>query len=425
MMNTNKRKRNHNQTTKAKGGNKRKRLSREELHEEDVKIRYSKLVNKAAKVLRKEAKVCKTFECQKIIRNIKTMNKTSIGSNNSDDNRCDKKIDQVKTEENEYQTKIKKKIQNLEEKLEMTKSLELDKVVHVSLTRLGLDPTKVAPKKAQNKKKSKETKKHNEEGNALVVDDDVDDDVDDTRDKNKTQLIESILKHKKMISAIETVNSSAIEYNRWLAKEEEWLHSGGKKSLKKKNKKNENDTNNYRSSADVSAHIADSGLFITSLAGGNDDEDDEEDNAELLEQYAGFGQDKGNNDGDYEMYRDGAPTKKKNRMGQRERKARAMAFEAREQQGKRYDPGSIKKWWELKPKNPKKDKAPTKSKKDQLASGLDASKKVEASEVVTMGTNWKDEGKAHPSWAARQVQKSKSGSGIGNIEFKGKKITFD
>jgi len=42
-----------------------------------------------------------------------------------------------------------------------------------------------------------------------------------------------------------------------------------------------------------------------------------------------------------------------------------------------------------------------------------------------MGKSWKEEGKAHPSWAARQLQKSKSGSGIGSIEFTGKKITFD
>ena len=106
-------------------------------------------------------------------------------------------------------------------------------------------------------------------------------------------------------------------------------------------------------------------------------------------------------------------------MGQRARKARALAIEAN-RKGKPYDNTKIKKWWELKPKNTRKNENIS-----ELASGLDSSKKVDAAEIVEMGSTWKEEGKAHPSWAARQVQKAKSGSGIGNIEFQGKKITFD
>ena len=38
--------------------------------------------------------------------------------------------------------------------------------------------------------------------------------------------------------------------------------------------------------------------------------------------------------------------------------------------------------------------------------------------VSSMGKGWKDEGKAHPSWAAKKADK-------GIQEFKGTKITFD
>ena len=50
-------------------------------------------------------------------------------------------------------------------------------------------------------------------------------------------------------------------------------------------------------------------------------------------------------------------------------------------------------------------------------------KNVGVEEIASMGKVWKDEGKAHPSWAAREAQKAKSGLGL--PEFEGKKITFD
>jgi BUD22 len=46
-------------------------------------------------------------------------------------------------------------------------------------------------------------------------------------------------------------------------------------------------------------------------------------------------------------------------------------------------------------------------------------KLAQAAEIATMGKTWKEEGKEHPSWAARQSQKA------GIVPFTGKKITFD
>ena len=58
------------------------------------------------------------------------------------------------------------------------------------------------------------------------------------------QLIESILTHKKMISAVEVVNKSATEYNIWLARKEERL--SGKETQSKKTKKKKKNNNKSR-----------------------------------------------------------------------------------------------------------------------------------------------------------------------------------
>ncbi len=385
---------------------KRKRISKEELHQQDAEVRYSTLVNKAFKLLRKETKVCKTFECQKIRRKIKSIKNSTTAVESDDDLPRSKKQscdDTVST------SKAEKKIQNLEEKLKMTKSLDLDEVVNVCLQRLGLDPTKAWSKKQKKCNKilnQQDKEEEDKEKSSISI-------AHEAVKMYHSKLIESILNHKKMVSVVDIVNESAAEHNRWIAREEERLNSGGKKKRPSKKKIRKNNR-----SSDISAHIADSGLFIDSLAGGDDDKDGY--NEDILKQYAGFGPEGENDNGyDYELYTDGEPKKKKNRMGQRERKAKAMALESKKQ-GKTYDKSLFtKKWYELKPKNPKKDDS--NRNKDHLASGLDSSKQVDVSEVVTMGQNWKDEGKAHPSWAARQVQKSKSLIS----EFKGKKITFD
>mmetsp|Transcript_15131 Transcript_15131/g.30204 ORF Transcript_15131/g.30204 Transcript_15131/m.30204 type:complete len:429 (+) Transcript_15131:58-1344(+) len=100
----------------------------------------------------------------------------------------------------------------------------------------------------------------------------------------------------------------------------------------------------------------------------------------------------------------------KNRMGQRARKAKAMAMEAASQ-GKKWD--SSHNWRDKKDKNDcstnhlehsiEKDVAP---KRQKTTSGLDPSiGSVTASDVANMGKEWKETGKAHPSWAARELAK--------------------
>ena len=107
------------------------------------------------------------------------------------------------------------------------------------------------------------------------------------------------------------------------------------------------------------------------------------------------------------------PTKMANRMGQRQRKKRLQKRGVLDENEILQSIG----------KKERKFGKIDETKMGKSTSGLDSTKNVGVKDIVTVGEVWKDEGKAHPSWAARQAQKKKSG--IGLFEFKGDKITFD
>ena len=395
-----------------------KTLSKEELHNLEVNEHYSKLLHQSTKILRKATKLSKAFECQKIVRKIKA-SMTSLNDKDDHSNNCNihtaENLDDANTNQ-----KLKKRVKSLEEKLKYIKSIDLEDIVQVCVNRLGLNS--LNPSKVENDKDNNDSE--SVDGNKYINQDETSssekyDSTVKQNDKEYRTLIESIIQQKKVVSAMESINEFMLDYNRWLARKEEWLFGGNisSKSQKRKDRSNNNNSmdskpnlkNNNRSMIDTNGHEINSGLFITSLAGNDIEYDDE---------IADDGQQDDREGQDYDLYTDFVPNKK-NRMGQRARKARAMALEAKKQ-GK-YEAG-IKNWWEMKPKNPRRN---LDNKNDLTASGLDISKNVKAAEVVQMGSKWKEAGNAHPSWAARQVQKEKSGTGIGNIEFKGKKITFD
>lgn len=431
------------------------KLSKVELHEKEVNEKYSKLVYQSTKILKKAIKTCKTFECQKIVRKIKASKTTSTtttttttsttetadlsNENEEKDNHASTSRLGTSSHEhsdcihNDINTKVERRIKSLEEKLNNMKNLDLDKVVNLCFSRLGLDSLK--PIDLQNMMEADgnttTTTTTSSNNNNKVTDEESNDNGITMKKLNNNQcskdFIEStgILQQKKLVQAMESVNESMLEYNQWLVRREEWLYgfSSSSKSQKQKQKGKSMSSrvagggsgsgNGTGSTIDVSGHEGDSGLFINSLAGYDNDYigDEEGEN-----QYEYDDDDDNDERQEYEMYHDFDPKKKrkKNRVGQRVRKAQALALEAKKHGTDVQD--DIKSWWELKPKNKQK-----KELKQELASGLDVSKKVNTAEIVQMGSSWKEEGKAHPSWAARQVQKVN----IGKIEFKGKKTTFD
>jgi len=117
----------------------------------------------------------------------------------------------------------------------------------------------------------------------------------------------------------------------------------------------------------------------------------------------------------------------KNRLGQRARKAKAMAMEAISR-GEKWD--SSLNWREKKLESNYSNtylkismEENAKSKRRKTTSGLDPSfGSVSASDVANMGKRWKETGKAHPSWAARELAKQHALK-IGGIPL-GKKIIF-
>lgn len=313
-------------SSKSKGPSAKKRKRRtspEEQLEEERLERYNKLVHMATKALHKEAKTVKSFECQKIVRRLKQSHSTQD-----------------------------------EEKLAHVKAFPLERVEQVCLQRLGI--FNLNPKPPQ------------EEEQSEIVEPSQDDE----------KLVERMLRHKRMISAMDTWNDKVTEFRRWHLKRQERISnvpdfSTDKKNMPKKKQKKDDTA---------------SDMFVC-LGGASMDE-------EAMAHYGPAGQE--------DEY--AAIVKTKNRPGQRARKAKAMAIQAKKE-GRDYV--SVN-WREKKPR-PKDDGDKFQNKK----TGGSKPQPAQAAEIAAMGKSWKEEGKEHPSWAASQSQKA------GIVAFQGKKITFD
>ncbi|KAL7501847.1 hypothetical protein ACHAWX_000393 [Stephanocyclus meneghinianus] len=397
-------------------GNKRKRphikrKSPDEQYQIECNERYSKLYHASSKQMHKEAKVVKSFECQKVVRSIKaTKNSTNTqaeGSNNQ------KRRDAAND-------KALKKVHALEKKLEQTKKLNLEVLVQVALKRLGvlsLDPKIIARFVADDDDKN--------------MDDIKDSQCDGVNGKNSSQsedpfyqsLIETMLRHKRLSTVMDQINDKVTEYHNWM---QSFIHGNELKDENKKRKKKQkpqirdrNETlivagTNKRRKIDLGGHEGTSGLFIGSLSG------------QKVEGYSHDDEEAG----EYDPYDqdDIFDNKKKNRPGQRARKAKAMAIEARKA-GRTWD--SSVNWRESKSnaeegsmvarKGSLRYKGNTSYNKVKATSGEIIQAVTSTSQdIATMGQSWKDEGKAHPSWAAAATRKAQ-----GIAKFQGTKITFD
>jgi len=339
---------------------KRSKRSLEDVHEEEATAKHSSLVATTTKTFHREAKAAKAQECQKIIRKIKSL-KGSLESKRENST--------SEAETSQMDDKVARKVDNLDEKLRYTKAFSIDEIERICLRRVGLQNT---------------------DGAESVPDDQKEDDLSKN---NKKDLVDSMLRQKKLSSAMQSASEKVSAYNIWLSRREEQI-TMGRKSKNKNNKSTGQSRGTKRGrDTDFNDHGGNSALFIDSLNGSTLTAEEEE--------YA-FGM----SYGDQEI-------KKKNRPGQRARKMKAMAIEAKKS-GRVWD--SNNSWREKKAKPEVK-----KTKTNEHASGLDKSKKINVAEVASMGQSWKEEGKAHPSWAAREAQKAKSGIS----QFAGKKITFD
>lgn len=387
---------------------------KQELHEEEAAAKYSSLFVQSKKSIRKELKVVKSFECQKIIRKIKDIKE-------------DQGEEEEETNADKVATVTQQQLEKLDVKLKLMKNFDIDCALKVALQRVGLN---LDCKESQNG----------------ISDMDHENDGEEEQEEGTAKIIETLLKHKRVSSAMQCIREKIADYNLWRSRRQEWLAN---KCINKGGTKRRMDereiTDNYGTFkhetkrtarrrndgvvVDVAGHDGTSGLFIESLSGNSMSDvrggDMASSSTGIGEGYENEEYDADNQNGYSSYYGDPylAPIKK-NRTGQRARKAKAMAIEARKA-GKVWD--SSINWREKKTKK-RTDKGgkETDSAKQEVAisaSGLDKSKQVKVAEVVNMGKDWKEQGKAHPSWAAREAQKAKSGLGI--VAFAGKKITFD
>jgi len=196
----------------------------------------------------------------------------------------------------------------------------------------------------------------------------------DSNDPHQENLIEKLLSHKRVVAAIEEWNSKVTQYRRWYLQRQDIVHGNKFGDLSRTTKQKKENKSDARE------------LFVN--LGGNYDDDK------------------------YDQYGPGAKfvvEEKKNRPGQRARKAKAMALEARKA-GRTWNKSV--NWREPKPKNVEKEQT-TESKTETKP------KCVEAAKIASMGKSWRETGNAHPSWAAKSSQNQ------GIVAFQGKKITFD
>ncbi|KAL7544577.1 hypothetical protein ACHAWF_007953 [Thalassiosira exigua] len=420
-----------------KKGKKRKRKqSPEEQYQIESTEAYDKLTYACSKHLHRESKVVKSFECQKIVRAIKAAKGllSQISQREGDEDSIGSKHGTAES------IKARKKLQVLHDKLERTKRVDLDTVVQVGLKRLGVfslnpqtqlepfhdesaknnDPTTM-PTAAENVQGEKSEPQCSE---AKAV-------ISQREDPFYQTLIESMLQHKRLAHALDSLHDKITEHRKWRVRREAMLLGnsdpefdlrGGKKKKNKDRKESGggNDTmvvargfDSRKRGLDLAGHEGASGLFIGSLSGVQDG-----------------GYDDGDIDREEEDYCEEKEEKKKNRPGQRARRAKAMAVQARKA-GKTWD-SSIN--WREKQKDGIQNadgevqsakNEGGKRRKNARSEGRSSGHRMHGHRnedpqlTSATGKAWKEEGNAHPSWAAAAAKKP-------NIaKYQGTKITFD
>jgi len=315
----------------------------------------------------------------------------------------------------------------------------------------------------KNKKYQKNKEKKNNNNNS---DEPIEIPLPLTQDDPQKIIVDSILTHKRFSKVLEEWNEKVTEYRRWCMKLEQRngrMNPFGEDAIvvsSKRSKKNKN-KNNKKAEERKRMHdnqgglqgIVDneSSLFCTlgGNVGGDDDDDGDDDRMEedgMMAASSGGGK--------YDKYGpagvDGfVPLKKKNRQGQRGRRAKALAIEAKKRGDKsrgtyQQNQYTSTNWREPKIRTENDDRDNTggggrkigskvgsrgrgKEQKRNNDTSTNTSTRRQYNTTDTSGgrndttnSNQPDatNEQQHPSWAAKQSQST------GIVAFQGKKITF-
>jgi hypothetical protein len=423
-----------NSSRKRKRGETKKKAPASNNNNQDVEFqqqamdRYRRLLHACTKDLHKQAKVVKSFQCQKMVRLLKK------NTSNSDD-------------DVELQAAAAAATSKEEERWIQLKAFDLNVLVQEALRRLGilnLQPQPPVTTQQQQQQGTEQEETPDTEGIADDTDDDEESKETSSRQEPplqsqvvvverqhqqppaiSTKLVEKMLQHKRMQAAMEQWNDKVTDYRRWLlrARERKTEFLEDAHARKYKNKTNAT-TVSGRPPRAMMATTNHGPLFVQ-LGGGVVDAVDP------LSHYGPASHDDDENDAG-----------KKNRPGQRARKAKAMAMEAKKQ-GKTWD--SSLNWRAKKPDTGDHHHPPSEQQHDQrttrpfsksnprrdadgashptTTSNKHQPSSTTATSTTATTTRSNAQGKSndapeHPSWVAKQAQKK------GIVEFKGTKITF-
>jgi septum formation inhibitor MinC len=424
--------------------------------------RYDKLLYETRKALTKQIKQTKTFVCQRLIRKLKQQEKDEQPQQQSNKKQ--------EPQDNTTFTAAKKNKSNpatKEDQLQAYKAIDIDSLVQEALRRLGitsLNPSwqvLLEASTSTSKPSEPSVKEVNEEEappptatTTKTTDTATTIVTTTTTTNNNAAIVQIILQHQKMEACLESLNDKVTEYRRWCLHRDE-LASGAElttaaNSKNNNNKKQKKTLTNAKVRHDASL-LTNSSVFCH-LGGGNDDDDDADDNTN---DENGAGDDSDNDEYHQSPYGpggdlDGDLVKKRNRKGQRARRAKAQALQAKKN-GRRYESSnwrqSQQQQQEQQPpsettanhysrqsssqERPVRSKPSFSTSSQKVYPAVDShpkhsaypsfanNKRQHQQPAAPRQQETKDAAQHHPSWAAKQAQST------GIVVFQGTKITFD
>ena len=394
---------------------KKKKGDRESMEMEWKQERYDKLLYMANKDLTKHVKQTKTFVCQKLIRKLKQLQTQQASPQDGEDVPPDSKHSS------------QKKCSKVENDLKLYKCLANDIVVQEAIRRLGL--IALNPSWTPNQESLQQT------------------------EANDKVLVDTILNHKKMETYLEQWNEKVTEFRRWCLRRTEIAEgkrqngngpsnvisddlNRSNKNKRRKNTKDQADASNKRRKNDRNTHLSASTLTDSSIfcsLGGEDGSDNDEGDYgddDDMDPTTSYRSAYGPGGDEYDQQHGG---KKKNRKGQRARRAKALAVQAKKD-GRTYESTNWRKKKTTDAENDNEEhsqhqRQPQKYQQKREVGRTQEKRRRHGDEHQSQNLNKQDEPKKrqetsdaaqhHPSWAAKQAQST------GIVAFQGKKITFD
>jgi hypothetical protein len=331
--------------------------------------RYDKLLYMAKKQLMKQAKIVRSFMVQRNIRKLKNQNQP------------DKKKQGEEEEKEQQQLQLQLQLQP-PQVLQPLKDLPLDLVVQQAVRQLGLihanphPETTVVP--------------------ATIVPTD------------QSKLVSSVLDHKRFQSGLEEWNEKVAEFRRFCLMMDDSNNKFADSShllTKKRGKKGKRETTSLQPKQQQQQQQPEQASYFCSSLNESTAEPIQEGNAN--KKMMAYGPAATMAEDEFE--------KPKNRKGQRARRAKALAIEAKKT-GRQYQ--SIN-WREEKTKEQKTEDFNKSRPRKKDYDGPQSKHGGDTKSTVDKKPTTEELASNHPSWAAKQQQKS------GIVAFQGKKITFD